>query len=221
MPAKVTNIWVAAGDGDLSRVQELVETTSVSPNAADQFSYTPMHAAASYGHLDVLRYLLSHGGDINITDDDGDTPLYTVEDSSTARFLVEHGATLDHRNNDGLSPVEHLSKDFPGVAAFLSSILPDVSPPARMPPPHPCEYDQHVASEQLTSQLLASVHDVMQNAEVEGKEPDDDLRQVVTRAVLDGVTIGHQMSADSESHNPQISGVNGTSVKRSKPNDAA
>ena len=43
------------------------------------------------------------GGNVNITDDDGDTPLYTVENIETARFLVEHGAVVEHRNNEGVS----------------------------------------------------------------------------------------------------------------------
>lgn len=43
------------------------------------------------------------GGDVNITDNDGDTPLYTVETVETARFLVEHGAVVDRTNNEGIS----------------------------------------------------------------------------------------------------------------------
>lgn len=39
---------------------------------------------------------------MNTTDDDGDTPLYTVENVETARYLVEHGATVDRRNNEGI-----------------------------------------------------------------------------------------------------------------------
>lgn len=40
---------------------------------------------------------------MNITDSDGDTPLYTVEDLATARFLVEHGAVVARQNNEGVS----------------------------------------------------------------------------------------------------------------------
>lgn len=40
---------------------------------------------------------------MNITDSDGDTPLYTVEDVRTAQWLVEHGAHVDIRNGDGVS----------------------------------------------------------------------------------------------------------------------
>ena len=43
------------------------------------------------------------GGDVNITDSDGDTPLYTVEDITTAQFLVNHGAAVVRTNNEGIS----------------------------------------------------------------------------------------------------------------------
>jgi ankyrin repeat protein len=60
------------------------------------------HAAASYGHLDVLDYLVSRGGDVNITDNDNDTPIYTVETIEVAQWLIERGAVIDRRNNVGL-----------------------------------------------------------------------------------------------------------------------
>lgn len=40
---------------------------------------------------------------MNITDGDGDTPLYTTESVETAKWLVRHGATVDTRNSEGIS----------------------------------------------------------------------------------------------------------------------
>ncbi len=38
------------------------------------------HAAAAYGHIELMRYLLDDaGGDVNIVDNDGDTPLHHNE----------------------------------------------------------------------------------------------------------------------------------------------
>ncbi|KAK0193726.1 ankyrin repeat-containing domain protein [Armillaria mellea] len=116
----MSNIWIAAGDGDLARVEELVLAGTL-PNIQDEFTYTPMHAAASYGHIHVLEFLLAHGGDVNITDDDGETPLYVVEDVVTARWLIDHGAVIDRTNNEGVSPIESLAEDFPQVSEFLQA----------------------------------------------------------------------------------------------------
>ena len=36
-------------------------------------------------------------------DDDGDTPLYTVETLETAKFLIDSGADCNRRNLEGLT----------------------------------------------------------------------------------------------------------------------
>lgn len=87
--ARTTNIWIAASDNDVDYVKTVIESGQHTPNDKDNNGYTPIHAAASYGHIDLLRYLISKGGNINITDEDGDTPLHSVEDADVARILVE------------------------------------------------------------------------------------------------------------------------------------
>lgn len=62
------------------------------------------HAAASYDHRPIVTYLISKGGNINITDEDGDTPLYTVESVECARFLIEQcGADPAWKNHEGVT----------------------------------------------------------------------------------------------------------------------
>ena len=56
---------------------------------------------------------------------------------------------------------------------------------------------QNQASETLTSTLLQSVQDIMQRADAEGRDPDEELRQVVGRTVLEGVVTGYGMSAEA------------------------
>ena len=33
---------------------------------------TPLHCSAEYGHVAVVKYLIDHGSDINIEDEDGE-----------------------------------------------------------------------------------------------------------------------------------------------------
>ncbi|KAG2017901.1 ankyrin repeat domain-containing protein 50, variant 2 [Coprinopsis cinerea AmutBmut pab1-1] len=172
------------------------------------------HAAASYGHIDILDYLISKGGDVNVTDDDGDTPLYTVENVETARYLVERGAVVDRRNLEGVSPIEYLSDDFEEVAAYLqtkSSLPPPSSQPSST---NPSQHAQDAASEQLTSELMASVHEIMQRGEQDGCDVDSQLAQAVTRAVLGGVEAGYQLAdgtTDSERQRNQAPTAEDTS----------
>jgi uncharacterized protein len=77
------------------------------------------HAAASYGHIELLEYLVSKGrflhkisiisltleigGDVNVADEDGDTPIYTAESLEVAKWLIDHGAIVDRANAEGMS----------------------------------------------------------------------------------------------------------------------
>jgi len=49
-----SNIWVAAADGDMERVQFLLKHGGVTPTSKDSVEYTPIHAAASYARQEVL-----------------------------------------------------------------------------------------------------------------------------------------------------------------------
>jgi hypothetical protein len=110
----MANIWLAAGEGKLDNVKQFIEQDGVSPNALDDNAYSPLHAAASWNHPDILTYLVEKGGDINITDDDDETPLFVVENVGMARMVVELGGNPNHRNSEGMTvskPSPDLSED--------------------------------------------------------------------------------------------------------------
>lgn len=104
------NIWTAASDGDIARVEELMEIEGLTPNSADESGYTPLHAAASWGRIDLLRLLLQRGGAlVNIVDTDGDTPLHHVAQASEleaeqirpiVELLLEHRADPTIQNDE-------------------------------------------------------------------------------------------------------------------------
>lgn len=162
------------------------------------------------------------GGDVNISDEDGDTPLYTVENIDTAQWLVDHGAVIDWRNGTGVSvrlprplsslpltivpkPIEHLEEDFPQVAAFLQARLQSEAPLGSVASADPrlSQHSQDAASETLTSALIHSVSDIMQRAEAEGTDPDEELRAAVSRTVLEGVFTGYELSTQDSADAPQ------------------
>ena len=59
---------------------------------------------ASYGHTELLRWLLANGADAAITDADGDTPLHVCETPECAALLVDAGADLRAQNDEGFTP---------------------------------------------------------------------------------------------------------------------
>ncbi|THV03222.1 hypothetical protein K435DRAFT_775109 [Dendrothele bispora CBS 962.96] len=179
-----------------------------------------MHAAASYGRLEVLDYLISKGGDVNIADSDGDTPLYTVETVETARYLVEKGAIVDRVNEEGISPITHLSEDFPQVVAFLqthssfppsstsrtatSTTLPDDSSVPSMG--QQSQFAQNAATEQLTSSLLSQVQ-VLVDQGMDPEQAEEELRRLVGQAVLQGLVGGYSMAMETEASSNEGDGV--------------
>lgn len=104
------NIWIAASDNKISLVENYLSSGNFSAVSADPNGYTPIHAAASYGHKELLEKLVTqYNGDINIKDSDGDTPLHHVEDYETCKFVIESlKGDYQIRNNDGLMPIEVL-----------------------------------------------------------------------------------------------------------------
>lgn len=115
------NLWIAAADNNIEKVKEFLESPNLTPNSRDQNGYTPIHAAAEYAHLDLLKYLIDHGGDVNVKDSDGDTPLHACEQVSVAEKLVELGANLDAKNDEDQTPLEKAEEDadFPELIDFL------------------------------------------------------------------------------------------------------
>ncbi|KIR96866.1 ankyrin repeat-containing protein [Cryptococcus deuterogattii 2001/935-1] len=203
------NLWVAASDGDIERVKE-----DCTPNDKDANSYTPLyapslHAAASYAHIDLLSYLLSIGGNPNLTDDDGETPLYVVESIEVAKFLIDNGADPKWKNEEGLTAAEQLEEEHPDVAAFLRSLTGEVAPTR----PEGMDDEREVADGDIsngqisqlaldnytatqTAALLQEAQRIMEECARDGVEPDERLREVVERAVRDGLAFGREAGED-------------------------
>ncbi|MHC4661446.1 MAG: ankyrin repeat domain-containing protein [Planctomycetota bacterium] len=108
---------------------------------------TALHAAAANGHLEMVEYLIENGADVNITDEDGDTPLHYMdieaprfrtpeppsrEDEQNvdtgkilkiAKFLLSNGAEINKKNSRGWTPLHRLmfnKRNNPLVELFIS-----------------------------------------------------------------------------------------------------
>jgi len=68
-------------------------------NAADYDGRTPLHIAASYGHVDVVDWLVEHGAVLDCRDSFGLTPLaeaMRLEQTACAKKLAALGAEATH-----------------------------------------------------------------------------------------------------------------------------
>ena len=78
--AGLSTLHQASGRGDLSTVQELLESGDIASSTVDARGkidwVTPLHCAGRNGHALVCECLLGHGADVNKRCRSGDTPLH-------------------------------------------------------------------------------------------------------------------------------------------------
>jgi ankyrin repeat protein len=82
----VTALMMAAGAGtgvnstadeppEAVEIVALMVSLGADVNAVGHFGWTPLHLAAYHGYNNVIKYLLEHGGNPNVMDEFGQTPL--------------------------------------------------------------------------------------------------------------------------------------------------
>lgn len=88
---------VAARTGNLAAIKSLVSADPGLVNELDQQGQSLLHYAASYRHVEVVRYLLEQGADPNMPNADGETPIYYAEESpgteEVIEVLIEYGGS--------------------------------------------------------------------------------------------------------------------------------
>ncbi|CAG7935475.1 unnamed protein product [Penicillium nalgiovense] len=112
---------------------DLLRSNPAIASSQDESGYSLLHAAASYGHADLLRALVKEFNvDVNILDEDGETCLFVAEDSDIARCLIEElGVDTNKKNAEDLTAVEKFEaeNEFPQVAAYLREVVGGASAP--------------------------------------------------------------------------------------------
>src|SRR5690348_9154882 len=89
-------LWAAAKKGDAAETERLL-AAGADVNAHTDYGVTALFYAAEKGHLDVVRTLIAHKADVNVTDTFyKSTPLRMAAGNRHAgivRELLEHGAS--------------------------------------------------------------------------------------------------------------------------------
>ncbi|QPG76022.1 hypothetical protein FOA43_003408 [Brettanomyces nanus] len=198
-----TNIWIATADDKRDVVKSLIETGRFTANSKDANGYTPMHAAASYGNNDLLEYLILKGGDVNIQDNDGDTPLHHTESLATAKLLIEkNNADYTVRNSDGQTALEALldDNDSPELIQYLQSLQTNTS--ARGSLPLPLNENMSLPNGEEVKMYLSGLREedspeltkrrqeleqIMTQADISESEKDEQLKMYVMNALSQNI----------------------------------
>ncbi len=117
-------LWLAALQGDGGQVRDLIEQ-GANPASGTVHGETPLHVAASRGHLKSMIYLINHGASVNARTRNGWTPLHHAArfgHAQAVKYLLNMGAVPHIRVNDKghKSPMEMaVDNGYLDVAAVL------------------------------------------------------------------------------------------------------
>ncbi|MBO5997134.1 MAG: ankyrin repeat domain-containing protein [Alphaproteobacteria bacterium] len=86
-------------------MEKLVASGNV--NRKNKDGQTPLHRFVKEWRLKDINFLLENGADVNVQDQNGDTPLHfaVYNGYMIPRELIIHGADLDVQNNHGFTPL--------------------------------------------------------------------------------------------------------------------
>ncbi|XP_044462953.1 ribulose bisphosphate carboxylase/oxygenase activase, chloroplastic-like isoform X2 [Mangifera indica] len=127
-----TPLHVSAGYNKAEIVKFLLEwqgNDKVELEAKNMYGETPLHMAAKNGCNEAARLLLAHGAFIEAKANNGMTPLHLsvwysirAEDCSTVKTLLESNADCSAVDNEGMTPLDHLSNG-PGSEKLRELLL--------------------------------------------------------------------------------------------------
>lgn len=85
--------------------------------------YTLLHKAVKENNVEIVKFLLNKGAEVDSTDDLGCTPLFYVNNLEIAKLLVEHKADFNVESDDSTLPLDYIASE-PGnyeVIKYLAS----------------------------------------------------------------------------------------------------
>jgi len=116
----VKPLVAALAGGHFGIVQLLVRNgAGATLNVRGYEERTPLHSAAYYGYVEVVRFLLEHNADVNSQDSKGHTSLHKASKSGgsrkdpnlprllvdVVRLLLQYGADVNARGHDARTPL--------------------------------------------------------------------------------------------------------------------
>jgi hypothetical protein len=123
--------WRHDRDSLVETLQALLDG-GADPQLVDPNGQSALHVVARGGSLEAVRLLIARGADVNQPDDRGRTPLIAVIEWNRAPAalvgaLLEAGASPLIADDEGNTPLHHLTQDRDTIAMLLMNHGADVS----------------------------------------------------------------------------------------------
>ncbi|KAK8602109.1 hypothetical protein V6N13_058238 [Hibiscus sabdariffa] len=118
------DVYTAAAYGDLEKLYRLVELEGCSLSKPDGLGYYALQWAALNNRTAAAHYIIEHGGDVNLVDQNGQTALHwsSVRGAiQVAEVLLQEGARVDIADNYGYQ-ITHVAAQY-GQTSFLYHVV--------------------------------------------------------------------------------------------------
>ena len=101
-------LFDAIRDDDFDKVKTLITDSNIDINTkTDKGKNALMYACdIGNGNLELVKYLVEKGIDINAKDNDGETALFkSYENFDISKYLIEKGLDINAKNDEGNNPL--------------------------------------------------------------------------------------------------------------------
>jgi ankyrin repeat protein len=99
----------AAREGDMAKVKSMLADDPSLVNSHESYlALVPLHGACYGGRLEMVKFLISKGADVNARSREGSAPIVEAvakNDVEITRYLVAHGADVNTADNNGKTPL--------------------------------------------------------------------------------------------------------------------
>ena len=104
----VSTLYLAANGGYETLARQLLDRDPLIDERSRGQGAIALSAAVAQNHVEVVRLLLDRGADVNVANNDGETPLHCASRLSytdMVMLLLAEGADVNVANNDGSTPL--------------------------------------------------------------------------------------------------------------------
>ncbi|HYO80007.1 MAG TPA: ankyrin repeat domain-containing protein [Bryobacteraceae bacterium] len=132
---QLASLITSVRSNDAQAVRKLLAANPRLINASDASGSTPLHHAAGFSNLSMLKLLLDDGADVNAANRRKATPLFwAIADAAKVGLLIERGADVNARTVEGRTPVYQAAVIGKGVPTLRILLAKGASPDTKTLP---------------------------------------------------------------------------------------
>ena len=119
-------LHMAVSSGSIDAVRAILKKSAEPMQTINQTDYerrTPLHVAVSYAKLEMVKFLVQNGAEVNATDARNRTPLFESSTEEITHFLKTHGAVDSHKYFDKQAEAESRPGKMESTDVIDSSLI--------------------------------------------------------------------------------------------------